>query len=101
MKLKKGVKLNGVKPELAFVMPLINGIVEQYDKKEGCVATSLCDGKHRRGSLHYVGLAIDIRSRNITKRGQKACLKKLKVSLGAEFDVILHPTHYHVEYQPK
>ena len=101
MKLKKGVRILGVKPELAFVMPLINEIVRCYDLKEGMVITSVTDGKHGRGSKHYSGYGIDIRTRNMKPLRQKACTQELKANLGSDFDVVLEKDHIHLEYDPK
>ena len=101
MRLKKGVKIRGVVPELAFMMPAINDIVSQYDTIEGCVITSVTDGKHGKGSRHYIGCAMDIRTRNMTSPQQLACKLALKVDLGNDFDVVLESNHIHLEYDPE
>ena len=101
MKLKPGVKIMGVKPELAFVMPIIDDIVMCYDLLEGLVITSVTDGKHGKGSRHYIGHAIDIRTRNMTRPTPKECVKELKTALGSDFDVVLEKDHIHLEYDPK
>jgi len=104
MKFKTGVKINGIKPEIALVMPLINEIVSKYDQKEGCVITSAVGGKHGRNSLHYVGYALDIRTRNMGVMGMYGpgeCADELREALTDEFDVVLEKTHIHLEFQPK
>jgi hypothetical protein len=56
--------------------------------------TSIRDGNHMAGSLHYNGNAFDIRKGNLTKGDVQVCS-------GHKFDVIEHKTHFHVEYDPK
>ena len=101
MRLKKGVKIRGVVAELAFVMPAINDVVEKYDTIEGCMITSVTEGKHSKGSRHYIGCAMDIRIRNMAKADPKKCVKALKMALGKDFDVVLERHHIHIEYDPK
>ena len=72
-----------------------------YDKYEGCVITSAVDGKHSKGSKHYIGYALDIRSRNMTSNGKLSCTKQLKVKLGNEFDIVLEKDHIHLEFDPE
>ncbi len=70
------------------------------------VVTSVLDGRHSRGSLHYVGHAVDLRTKSLPRRTKVATLKKLREALGADYDVILEGEgtpneHAHVEFQPK
>ena len=63
------------------------------------VITAGLDGKHKTGSLHYVGCAFDIRTRNISDASNAYIMIKEKLS--DAYDVVLHSTHIHIEYQPK
>ena len=74
------------------------------------VITSLNDGTHKAHSarhprsLHYEGLAVDIRlpSRFTNDPGTDAAMKlALQGALGTEFDVVLEGDHFHVEWDPK
>ena len=56
--------------------------------------TSLRDGNHMAGSLHYDGLAFDI------KQGRRP-IEQIKDTLGPGWDVVEGPTYYHCEYDPK
>ena len=99
MKLKKGVKLNGVKPEILIGIMVADSIYIKFDSE--LILTSVCDGKHGIGSLHYPGLAFDCRTRHLSKVEKDLIFEELKTSLGDEFDVVLHSTHIHIEFQPK
>ena len=57
--------------------------------------TAIRDGNHMAGSFHYIGLAFDF------KKGSRITEPEIKRLLGLDYDVIEHPTHYHVEYDPK
>jgi len=59
------------------------------------VITSGLDGKHMKNSLHYAGLAVDIRTRHINKPLE--IYEKIKIRLGNKFDVIYYDTHIHIE----
>lgn len=68
------------------------------------VITSLCDGKHMDGSLHYEGGAVDIRLPS--KYNGKAATDtevhaELAAALGRAYDVVLEVDHLHVEFDPK
>lgn len=61
--------------------------------------TSGRDGKHMQGSKHYLGLAIDIRTRDM--KNQERVLNSVKKILGSLYDVILESDHMHIEFDPK
>lgn len=67
---------------------------------ERCVITSARDGKHSWGSLHYYGYAVDLRTRYFADRGKKAgaLLKERLRKVSPYYDVVIHDTHIHVEY---
>jgi hypothetical protein len=87
-------------PELA--MSVMVASIHDAFKEEGydCVITAGIDGKHSAGSLHYVGLALDFRSRTIPSGERERMRAKIAERLPG-FDVVLEADHYHVEYQPK
>ena len=97
--LKPGVRIQGVRPEVAFVMPHIYAVATKW--LGGCTVTSCVEGKHSRGSLHYAGCAIDLRTRDAKPEWIDNALIALKGGLGDDFDVVREPDHIHIEYQPK
>lgn len=97
--LKKGVSIQGLRPELLLAMLIAVNIF----KAQGAhlVITCICDGKHSETSLHYTGCAFDCRIRNISEPRRTVIFRKLKEALGSDFDVVLEKTHIHIEYQPR
>jgi len=104
VRLKRTVKLRGIRPE----MLMGNDIVESVYDKAGleCTITSGNDSKHSRGSLHFTGAALDYRTRHVPRGKVGDLVLAVKSALGEEFDVLLEhldkpQEHLHVEYQPK
>jgi hypothetical protein len=65
------------------------------------VVTSLMEGEHRNGSKHYVGDAADLRSRYFSEEKKLQAVRRLRASLGDDYDVVVHSTHIHCEYDKK
>ena len=62
------------------------------------VITSGNDGQHMANSLHYIGLAIDMRTNQMTTEQQTSCVSYLRERLDYCFDIILEVDHIHIEY---
>ena len=101
MKLKPGVRLTDLAPQMVLAALVIDGL---YGDME-CVITSANDAKHSAASLHYKGGALDFRTK--TYAGDKQALRdEIKAALGQDFDVVLEALgedneHLHVEHDPK
>lgn len=96
---KKRVK---IKPEMA--VPLICLVVDSAFRRVGgtdAVLTSVIDGKHKVGSLHYKGLACDFRISQVLPETLKRIEAEIRLSLSEEFDVVLEKDHLHIEFDPK
>lgn len=64
--------------------------------------TSVCDGKHREGSRHYDGQAMDLRSYNLPKSIDRSKMAgEIQEVLGKEYLAIYeaNPPHFHIEYR--
>jgi hypothetical protein len=99
MKIKKGAILPGIKIEMRKALKEADKLWKSYAKE--LVITCGVDGEHSAGSLHYYGYALDFRIRYFPQNIHTEIVYKLKKALGADYDVILHKTHIHVEYDPK
>ena len=99
MKIKPGVVLLDLKPQILLAIIIADRIFEQYQNE--LVITSVNDGKHMNNSLHFNGFAVDFRSRTFTEPQLINVIQELKVSLGENYDVVKEIDHIHVEYDPK
>lgn len=98
--LKPGVRIGN--PDLAMAIAVMTAYSIYHRYGVPLVLTSIMDGRHSVGSLHYVGHAVDFRIRNFKRPEQvKAAHKELREALGEDFDVVLESDHIHLEYQPK
>ena len=99
MKLKAGVIIQGIRPELVFALNVADRIYKMFG--EILVITSLDDGKHSKLSLHYSGAAADLRTRYFDEMEIGKVADMLRSDLGVDFDVVIESDHIHLEYQPK
>lgn len=99
MKIKSGVKLTGVRAEIILAMQIAANIYRAHGHE--LVITSVTDGKHGMGSLHYVGQAVDLRTSYFSRDEAAQVTVELREALGENYDVILEHDHIHVEFQPK
>jgi hypothetical protein len=105
--LKPGCSVTGLQPEALAAWIILAPIFAEHAIP--LYITSARDGSHHPGSLHGLGLALDIRSS--TKYGcplgvDEAILRDGKEALGPQYDFILEDVgdpnvHFHVEFDPK
>lgn len=98
--LKPGVRIHGMRPEINFAMTAIDGFMRDHGHPLTTI-TSVIDGTHSPGSLHYVGAAFDIRTRDLPHDKLEQYRIAIKELIGMDFDVVIEPDHIHVEFQPK
>lgn len=114
---KNGVVL-ALSPQMARILPVVDRVYRRVAGIEA-VVTSANDGKHKAGSLHYSGNAIDLRTNNTTRDFELR--DELRSELDKEFGrglydvvyesrltkvengrtVIVREEHIHVEYDPR
>lgn len=104
MKLKAGVRLAELSPQIVLAAVAIHAIYQRRGVE--FVITSANDSKHGAASWHYKGRAIDCRTKYPELNGheQELCAE-IREALGSEFDVVLEAIgteneHIHVEYDP-
>lgn len=105
MSIKPGVDLRGLQPQMALAYTIACAVYAKVGGYE-CVITSASDGVHGPNSLHYKGLALDLRTKHVDDDSKVMLLHTLKAAMGAQFDVILESIgeeneHAHLEFQPK
>jgi hypothetical protein len=97
IKIKEGATIAGLDLRMRPAMIAAAKVYNRY----GFALTITCglDGEHSAGSMHYYGLAIDLRTRFFVGIIEpKVVADKIQEILGSSFDVILHSTHIHIEY---
>jgi len=98
MKIKEGASIQGLDIRMRPALIVADRIWKELGQE--LVVTSGLDGEHSAGSLHYYGRAVDFRTRYFNEREVADAKLFLSRALGPDFDVILHSTHIHVEYDP-
>lgn len=99
IEIKEEVKVNGLRTEILLAIVLADRVYSNYGIS--CVLTEVTGGKHGRASLHYVGLAVDLRTRDMSSGMAEEIVQELKKALGFQYDVVLEKDHIHIEFQPK
>ena len=111
------VNFDGVQPDIYKIFPVLDQVYQKYVGHKPTI-TSARDSQHSTpNSLHYRGLAVDVRTNDLIGAGdyakyspasvKVAILGELKKALnatpgGSDYDVILEvsPEHLHIEYDP-
>jgi hypothetical protein len=94
MRIKKGVSIQGLKPEIVIALQIAENILDSYE--QDCVITSGTDSKHSKKSRHYIGYAVDLRSRDCTNPVE--CAKSLQSALGSEYYCAFETDHFHIQF---
>lgn len=99
MQFKIGADIRGLDIRMRPVLIVADELWKKFGQE--LVVTCGLDGVHSAGSLHYYGLALDLRIRYFELGTIIDLTKLLQERLGSDFDVIQHRSHIHVEYDPK
>ena len=99
MKIKPGVKVHGISPELMLGLSVCKEVYHRFGYE--FVVTSLTEGDHSRHSLHYAGQAADLRTRHMAESSKEKVVYEIRKRLTEDYDVVLELTHIHIEYQPE
>lgn len=108
--LKPEVNINGVQKEIWFALGYAAALKDCHYNQHLTV-TSLTDGVHNPGSLHPLGLAADLRTKDMEESQAESFFADLKGALEPMgYDVVIESVgstpattqrHLHIEYQPK
>ena len=99
MIIKEGVTLAGIDFKMRKVLIAADKIWKENHQE--LVITEARGGTHSAGSLHYYGLALDMRTRYFDAMTKTNVAMLLREELGPDYDVIMHSSHCHVEYDAK
>jgi len=98
MRLKPGVRIGGLKPEMVMASNIVGSVYQNFNKE--LVITSGTEGSHSLRSAHYRGEAIDTRIYYFAEDILEDVERALKTALGPDFIVLLEDTHFHIEWRP-
>lgn len=96
MKIKDGVRLGGLRVEMCIAILVAQSVYDRFS--EDFVITCALEGIHMKGSLHYVGAAVDLR---LPLKRRQQIRRNIAERLGDDYDVVLGRSHIHIEFQPK
>lgn len=99
MRLKPDSRYNGIKAEILLGAMVARSVYENNGFE--FIITEGTGGSHMEGSKHYDGLAIDIRTRHVAEHLRKQLADSIRRQLTDDYDVVLHSTHIHLEFDPK
>jgi len=100
MKFKEGVKTGvSLQPEIISKFPMIERLCTEYGIE--FVVTSAVEGRHKQNSKHYVGMAIDMRSRTFRDGSMgddcRTFVEHLQGLLGDDYFVLQEKHHIHIQ----
>jgi hypothetical protein len=98
MLMKTSVRLDGLHPVMRHVKHVAEHTFREVAAREAIITSGL-DGEHSPGSFHPAGMALDFRTRDLSKVQMYDVLEKMRTRLKA-FDVVVERSHLHVEVGP-
>lgn len=97
MRFADGVKLQVVSG-VAQALPTLDSVHIAVVRREA-VVTSARDHKHTRGSAHYCGRALDLRTRDLPRDRIGPLVEALRRALGEFWTVMDESDHLHLQYR--
>ena len=102
MKLKdSSINILGLQIQMRPVLTICERVWSIHGQE--LVITSARDSLHSAGSLHYYGLAVDVRTRYFTQEIKTKVFEEIQqelFDLDHRYRVIYHKTHFHIGYYP-
>ncbi len=99
MILKSNVSLLGIRPEMLILISICESVYKSFSQE--LVLTSVCDGTHSTNSRHYLGCAIDTRTRYFDKEDIEKVATEIRNRIGSEFYLLVEKDHFHISFKPK
>ena len=96
MKIKAGVKVQGLKPEILLALMIIEPILVAH--RQELVITAGIEGRHSAKSRHRLGMAVDVRSRDVPIAQIGKVEHLMHEALGDEFYIKFETHHYHIQF---
>ena len=96
MKIKSGVQVCGLQPEMVLALMIVQPILVSYGQE--LVITSATDSQHSKKSRHYIGYGLDLRSRDIPENAREPVAQEMSAALGSEYYVAFEVHHFHIQF---
>ena len=96
MKIKAGVQIAGIQPEMTLALQIVEPILISYGQE--LVITSATDSQHSKKSRHYIGYGLDLRSRDISEEARDSVAQEMSEALGSEYYVAFEVHHFHLQF---
>ncbi len=94
--IKSGVRVGGIRPEMVLAYLIAAPILVKHGQE--AVITSCTDGKHSKTSRHYIGCAIDLRTRDMDDVTADKAALAIANALGGEYYVAFEKNHIHLQF---
>jgi hypothetical protein len=98
MRIKHGVELSNLAPQMVLACLIVDKVYNQFGHE--AVVTSGSEGDHSKTSRHYLGYALDFRTRYFDSEQIPAIKSRLEDALGHEYFILYEGNHFHIEYRP-
>lgn len=101
MKVKDGVSFCGLNIRMLPVLRICDRIWRAYGFELVVTSGTESNGGHMAGSLHWFGYALDFRTTGHQGWSidiQDKIVEKLRKELPADYDMVVHDDHIHIEY---
>ena len=100
IRLKTGVNPIGVRPEVLLIIIIAEGVYNEFG--EDTIVTSINDSTHSDTSRHYMGMAVDFRTKHLPNDAiAREITEELRERLGRHYLVLFEHNHIHVSYKPR
>jgi hypothetical protein len=95
---KQGVSLEGLRPVILNILPVLDKISQEVANRDTIITSAVSSRSVL--SLHPLGYAIDIRTRDLTEKQLFNYVVEIKIKLSTCYDVVQEPDHIHIEFDP-
>ncbi len=100
-----GISLVGLHKHMRSVMIVVEGVWKKHGQEAvitaGTEAFKGINLIHSTNSLHPFGRALDFRHRYFSQDERAIIVGEVRKLLGKDYDVVLHRTHIHIEFDPR
>lgn len=96
---KEGVRARDLRLVMRPALMMVYSVYTEMNRRMTVTCTG--DGDHTPTSLHPWGYAFDVRIRDMSISQRQKAYRQIKAMFtGTPYQVILHSTHIHIEYDP-